>query len=196
MSNPDDVTFWAACVLAFMLMLRKSNLVPDKVTDFDPEKQLACRHVKFVGSTAAWVDIVWSKTLQFRQKVLKYPLLRIHGSALCPVTALKRMVELVPGRPSGPLFVKTNGQPWMYSQFQQKLRVCLGMKKYKKKLFSSHSFRRGGCSFCFQAGIPDFLIKIIGDWKSDIYLSYCQVSLITRAKACQSFRHEINKLNL
>lgn len=176
-------------------MLRKSNLVPNTSQGFDSSKQLARKHVRLVGAHAAWVDIVWSKTLQFRLKVLKFPLLRIPGSELCLVAALKNMLDLVPAGEEQPLFLRSSGRAWTYAQFQDKLRVCLKHAGYNEKMFSSHSLRRGGCTFCFQAGVPDFLIKVIGDWKSDIYQNYCQVLLVTRTKACQRFRNEILKLH-
>lgn len=195
LSNPDDATFWAMCLVAFMLMLRKSNLVPDTKTSFDPKKQLTRAHLKFVQG-AVWVTIVWSKTLQFYLKDLKYPLLHIPGSFLCPFKALTDMVRLVPLKGSGPCFARSNGVPWTYSQFQRKLRQCLESAGYASKSFSSHSMRRGGCSFCFQAGVPSELIQVLGDLKTDIYKTYCTLEVETRAQACARFRKELLKLKL
>ena len=36
----SDITFWSFLVLSFLLMARKSNLVPDPVAGFDAKKQL------------------------------------------------------------------------------------------------------------------------------------------------------------
>lgn len=193
MSDPDDVTFWAACLVSFMLMLRKSNLVPNTLGSFDPTKQLTRGHLQFVPN-AVWVTIVWSKTLQFHLKELKYPLLAIPGSELCPVSALSNMCTLVPLKKKQPCFARHNGKPWTYQQFQDRFRLCLGLLRYDPSLFSSHSFRRGGCSFCFQAGVPSELIQILGDWKTDIYKNYCHSTTETRAQACAKFRKELLKL--
>lgn len=191
--DPDDVTFWAVCLVAFMLMLRKSNLVPDTLAAFDRNKQLTRGHLGLVES-AVWVTIVWSKTLQFHLKDLRFPLLAIPGLLLCPVKAIKRMCELVPLSDDRPCFARVNGAPWTYRQFQNKFKKCLSVLGYKQNLFSSHSFRRGGCSFCFQAGVPSELIQIIGDWKSDTYKHYCHTSDYSRARACAAFRKELLKL--
>lgn len=195
LSKPDDVTFWAMCLVAFMLMLRKSNLVPDTLSSFDPTKQLTRGHLKFVEG-AVWVRIVWSKTLQFYLKDLNYPLLQIKGSDMCPVVALRDMVRMVPLKSSMPCFARVGGAPWTYQQFQHKLRQCLQEAGYAKELFSSHSMRRGGCSFCFQAGVPSELIQVLGDWKTDIYKQYCNLEIETRAQACARFRKELLRLKL
>lgn len=195
LSKPDDVTFWAACLVAFMLMLRKSNYAPVKACEFDQSRQLTRGHIQFVKNKAVWVTIVWTKTLQFRLKQLKFPLLSIPGSELCPVQALQRMVALVPQNSDRPLFCRKNGQAWTYGQFQDKLRSCLKQAGYKARKFSSHSFRRGGCSFCFEAGVPTFLIQTIGDWRSDVYKTYCEISIVTRAKACNAFAKAIKGFN-
>ena len=34
---------------------------------------------------------------------------------------------------------------------------------------SGHSFRRGGASYAFRAGVPDVLIQYQGDWRSMAY---------------------------
>lgn len=196
LSEIDHATFWAACVLSFMLMLRKSNFVPSKKSSFDASKQLSRGHIKFVREDAAWVTIVWSKTLQFRLKELRYPLLRIHGSQLCPVWALQNMLRLNPQDEDKPLFCRENGEPWTYSQFARRLRIALEDAGYQAQKFSCHSFRHGGCTFCFEAGIPEFLIQVIGDWKSDVYKNYCRISLHTRTQACSRFRLAVQQLKL
>lgn len=189
----DDCTFWAMCLVAFMLMLRKSNLVPDTPGSFEKNKQLTRGHLKFVQG-AVWVTITWSKTLQFHLKQLRFPLLQIEGSALCPVRALQTMVRSIPLASDKPCFAQKNGQPWTYRQFQDKLRQCLDSIGYRSELFSSHSMRRGGCSFCFQSGVPSELIQVIGDWRSDVYRNYCKMDKLSQVEACARFRKELLKL--
>lgn len=195
MCKSEDCTFFVACVVAFMLMLRKSNLVPDTKNGFTASQQLARKHLHFTAG-AVWVDIVWSKTLQFRFEVLKYPLLSIPGSELCPVTALANMVRLNQLPPDSPCFAHPDGSPWTYHHFQAKLRATLKACGYKSEKFSSHSFRREGCSFAWQSGVPDFMIQTLGDWKSDIYKSYCHMDIQSRAAACKMFRRHLMSLGL
>ena len=44
------------------------------------------------------------------------------------------------------------------------------------KVYSPHSFRRGGVTFVFQAGAHLLSIKCLGDWSSDAYLIYLTLS--------------------
>ena len=46
MSKSDDITFWCLCLFMFFLMVRKSNMFPNSVEDFDPNKQLIRQDVK------------------------------------------------------------------------------------------------------------------------------------------------------
>ena len=43
--------------------------------------------------------------------------------------------------------------------------------------FTGHSFRRGGASWAFQAGVPGELIQVCGDWASDAYKKYLEFSM-------------------
>ena len=42
--------------------------------------------------------------------------------------------------------------------------------------YSPHSFRRGGATFAFDSKIPPEFIKAQGDWRSDCYLVYLEMS--------------------
>ena len=46
--------------------------------------------------------------------------------------------------------------------------------------FTGHSFRRGGASWAFQAGVPGELIQVCGDWASDAYKKYLEFSMQSR----------------
>ena len=46
--------------------------------------------------------------------------------------------------------------------------------------YSCHSVRRGGASWAFRLGLPGELIQISGDWASDCYKLYLEVSMDTK----------------
>jgi len=48
--------------------------------------------------------------------------------------------------------------------------------------FSPHSFRHGGATYAFQAGVPEHLTQIHGDWRSDAYKLYLALPLSTRTQ--------------
>lgn len=45
-----------------------------------------------------------------------------------------------------------------------------------------HSFRRGGATYAYQSGVPDHLIKLHGDWRSDAHKLYLSLPLATRTQ--------------
>ena len=58
-----------------------------------------------------------------------------------------------------------------HSTFLSHLRTCLCIIGIKPQRYAGHSFRRGGASFAYEAGLPIDMIKLIGDCKSDAV--YC-----------------------
>ena len=103
-SEPNDATYWCCFLFSFFLMSRKSNMVPDSVSGFDSSKQL-CRKNIILGGDYLKVQIFWSKTIQFGERFLEIPLVRIHNSPLCPVQAFFNMSKLVPASESDPAFL-------------------------------------------------------------------------------------------
>ena len=59
-------------------------MVPVSVADFDSNKQLVRSDVKVLNG-ALVVFIKWSKTNQVGSRLLKFPLVAIPDSVLCPV---------------------------------------------------------------------------------------------------------------
>ena len=55
-----------------LVMARKSNLVPNSISTFDPRKHLT-RSKIVLEDDIAIVIFEWSKTIQFGQRILKIP---------------------------------------------------------------------------------------------------------------------------
>ena len=68
-SKPAHVAAWAAFLLAFFLMARKSNMVPPSLLTFDPHKHLTRGDI-FLGDAGLLVYIKWSKTIQTGERKL------------------------------------------------------------------------------------------------------------------------------
>ena len=92
---------WLATVIRFHLLLCKSNLVPNSVTEFKTAQQLQCCDIHFHHGIVL-VNIKWSKMRRIGNRVTM-PLLKGKGPA-CLVSALKKLFLLVPASPSDPLF--------------------------------------------------------------------------------------------
>ena len=180
--DPSDATYWCLFVLGFLLMARKSNLVPPSALAFDPSKHL-CRGDIYFNATGLFVKFKWSKTNQNSERNVVIPLLQAPQSPLCPLFAFKNMIRLVPAHPGSPVFLKSSGNslvPLTHADLVSRLRFLLGKIGPNAENFSGHSFRRGGASWAFKAGVPGELIMLHGDWRSNAYLEYLERDLKTR----------------
>lgn len=163
LSDHCDAIFWAACLVLFFGMLRKSNLFQDTGA-FDPTKQLTrdC----FIACANAGLTIVvsWTKTIQCKERKLRIFLPIMPNHPLCPVTAVISMFRLIP--PSTP---NCQAFPIKGSEFNKRVRALTAVEEGD---FSSHSFRRGGATWALSCGVPGEVVKAMGDWQSTAYLSY------------------------
>ena len=171
-------------------MLHKRHLLAGSHYTFDPSQQLVQSHFQ-IFPWGALVTIRWSKTIQFRERVVQVPLPLIPDSPLCPVIAIQRafsFVANVPPPPHSQAFMWLDAASlcfkiFTYSKFLQCLRGALHAVGLPAKDYSCHSFQWGGESFAFQAGLPVKVIKILGDWHSDAVLLYLTVPLSVRLES-------------
>ena len=122
-----------------------------------------------------------TKTIQFGERLLHFPLLTIHNSPLCPVSAYLRMIRLVPARQSRPVFLILGPKglvPLTKRSFVSSFRSSLVVAGISNaQSFRGHSFRRGAASWTFRCGVPGEIIQLYGDWSSDAYKLYLEISL-------------------
>ena len=174
-------------------MVRKSNLVPNSVKKFDPTKQL-CRKNVVLHSDHLVVFISWSKTIQFGDRKLEIPLVRIRDSPLCPYNAYIRMCTLVPAELEEPAFLLPDKHGFSiltYSLFQKKLKKILKKCELDPSQFSSHSFRRGGATWAFHCKVPSELIQLHGDWRSDAYKIYLEFDFNDKLSISRAMANKI-----
>ena len=182
LSSSLDITFWAACLVAFFSFFRKSNLFITSLPNFNPSLHL-CRKDASFSADGVVLAVRWSKTIQYRQRVLSVPLPRISSSPLCPSFALLSALRLSPSPADGPLFTFSSAQGWAAlsaNMFSAKLHALLARLGFPPSAYSGHSFRRGGASFALECGLPTELIKVQGDWASNAYELYTCPSLPMR----------------
>ena len=164
---------WAAALIMFFAMLRCSNVLPLSAPQFDNQRMLCRRDVTF-HPDRLMLSIRWSKTIQFAQHTLQLPLPRIPGHILCPVQAMFKALSFASGAaPSSPLFIATPpDKPLTAPIFLTMVRQALQKHGISGADISCHSFRRGGASWAFQAGVPTDTIRQVGDWQSNAYIKY------------------------
>ena len=184
--NFDDISdcaFWLTCILAFFLLLRKSNILPTTKNGFDPLKQLCWDDIVHMGRNLI-VGIRWSKTDQFGRELKTYPIPILAD----PWKALCRMANSRCKKPEGMqhICLLDNNISYTYNQFQSRLRVVLAaVGVAEPDSYSSHSFRRGGATFAYVCGVPPEIIKLLGNWKSNCFLKYLHLPLEARLAASE-----------
>ena len=139
------------------------------------------------------ITLLHTKTIQFGRRRLHIPLIR-NQSFLCPVQAYEQLLVRSEGDWEGPAFVflEKGKIHWLTrSIFIKTFRAVLRSGGVKDAAaFTGHSFRRGGATWAFQAGIPGELIQICGDWVSDAYKRYLEFSMKDKLYlAAQLVRH-------
>lgn len=167
-----DSMFWAAALLMFYGLLRKSNLFPDTVRQFDHKKQFVRSDFVAKPDGSIVVNVKYSKTNQFNKRPFNLKLLQFHH-VLSPTAALHHAFKqsLLPA--VSPAFVMSlRGEPMTGRVFNDKFKKVVESVGLDNSTFSSHSFRRGGACWALQCGVPGEIVQQLGDWQSDCYKQY------------------------
>ena len=178
LSLSHNKAFWAACLVVFFGLLRKSSLLP-KSALVDFSQTLLRSDVIMMCQDSCIIQVRKSKTIQFGQRVLELPFSTCSNVALCPVITLLDHLTCSKLKPNMPLFsyvLEGSVYHITHTSFVEKLRGYLLRLGYPAKDYSGHSLRRGGCSLCYSAGMSTIDIKLRGDWKSLAFERYIFVS--------------------
>ena len=137
------------------------------------------------GRDGAVLRMYRTKTLLFKNRVLSILIPAIPNSVLCPVSALRCHMSSNPAAPRTLCFpcLTTRAIDPSASAF---LKCCIEFLNLDKNSSSMHSFRRGGATFAFRAGVPAEFIESQGDWASDAYLIYLIISTAVKHNVMQS----------
>jgi hypothetical protein len=177
-AQPDNYMLEAASLIAFYGLLRSSEYLAPSTASFDPHHNLQLSDI-FVASDGSHitVNIKQSKTDPFKQGCT-IKIWAISTSISCPVSSLCRYIRHLT-YPSGPLFVFKNGTYLTRRKFAHLIQQCLPNIN-----LNTHSFRIGGASAAFAAGIPETTIRLLGRWASDAYRVYIRIPDNTIREAC------------
>ena len=170
-----------------MAFFGKSNLLPTTPNKFSTQTHLS-KQALCITPYGYVLTVSWSKTILYKERELKLTLPLISSHPLCPVAAVTNLLRLNVGVPqSGPLFsFPTPEGIHIYTQreFVNRLHKLLG----NSHDYSGHSFRRGGATWAFAAGLPADMIRLMGDWRSNAYQRYIDPSPYMKFHAYQRFR--------
>ena len=180
------VVFKPLYLVAFLSFMRLSNLLPHSVSTFNHTRQLA------KGDGAVLVD-TWSKTMQNRREFATIPLPDLQERSLCPVTALRTLLQVFPGDSNSPVFVLPRQKKWVPltdSLAHKHLKdICKALGLQKALTF--HDFRKAEASWVFHQGGSLEQIMKHGTWKSDSIWTYLSSSVSVTNPVSLAFQREL-----
>ena len=153
-------------LLAFFSFLKLSNILPHTANTFDKTRHLCVADVIFSSSKAV-ILLKWSKTFQDRVKTTALDIPSLGASALCPVRALREMLDRIPAYQDSALFQIPHGhtyKPLTDSAARKHLKSVSTLLALPRFL-TFHDFRRGGASWAFSCGVPVQEIQAPGTWR-------------------------------
>lgn len=184
----SQVTTFTIALFLFLTLSRLGNILPSSHSKFSRKLHLCFSDVS-VSSFGLLIKFRHTKTIQLGKRQLLVPVLRVNGSRLCLTSSFEHMLNLFhinnifPGPKSSPFLhihnrklVSVTKQSFI-TQFRSLLQTA-GVANSSQ--YRGHSFRRGGASHAFRAGLPCEIIKVYGDWKSEAYQVYLDISLETK----------------
>lgn len=172
LSEVNAITQWAALILSFRTLLRKSNIVP---TVYDKYEMVISRQDVEFTADGIVLNVRKTKTLQRQEYVLKIPVNFVDKTCLCAASMLITHLSRTDHIKEGPLFyMRKKGlwKPLLYSDllsFLKRSVSCIGLSPTDVGL---HSMRRSGAGFLHSIGISLIDIMNAGDWRSLAALSY------------------------
>jgi integrase len=178
--------------VAFFSFFRKSNLLPSNLVSYDPSRHLSRHNITF-SQQGAIINVQWSKTIQYQDRVLSIPLAFTPSSSLCPSSALWLAMSQSLSSHQSPFHYSLHGSPniLVYPVFLQFLKQCLDALGFPSSRYSGHSFRRGGATFALESGVPADYVQTQGDWRSDAYKVYIDPSLTARMQVAGAMARAI-----
>lgn len=173
---------WACCLTLFFTMTRLGSILPASTKIQDTKSFLTRERLQFCRE-GLLVTLLQTKTIQFGRRRLHIPMI-ILDSFLCPVEAYRSHIAILPTDKYLPAFVFAEGGKIRWLTKDIFIRCFRNMASTAgiddASFFTGHSFRRGGATWAFQAGLPGEFIQICGDWSSDAYKQYLEFSMSNR----------------
>ena len=173
---------FACSLLLFHTLARLGSVLP--ASQRSKLRTILLRKCVNFTTQGMLVSMRHTKTIQFGERCLRIPLVA-RDSVTCPVKAyMAHLCLLGAGRKLGncPAFIFRDSAGkfrWLtkplFIQTFRKLALAAGDPD--PAAYSGHSFRRGGASWAFQAGVPGEMIQVMGDWAWDAYRRYLEFNM-------------------
>jgi hypothetical protein len=171
-----------ACSLGVLGMLRRSNLVPGRDSLTEHGHYLRRQDVKIMPDQwALQISIYSSKTRQAPGTPHIIWVAGNKGAKFDPVLQWYEFCKRFPAAADAPAFTYDGLDGMMhaldFAMLSSTIKHMAAGVGLNPKAFASHSLRRGGASASLAAGLPSFLTKWQGDWRSMCYERYFTLGL-------------------
>ena len=186
--------FKAVYSIAYFSFLRISNLVPHSITTFSPLYHLARADIIF-APPGLQIIVKWTKTLQSRDaiKILKIP--SLGSNPICPVNAVKNLLQITPGSRNDPLFQYKTPKGWVPltdNQVRFHLKLILKKLGLQDSNLTFHAFRRSGATHAFNSNVQIQEIQSHGTWTSDCVWKYITLDHDASAQVALAFQKQLH----
>ena len=166
-------------IILFLSMLRSSNLIPASPGLVDHRRQLTWGKITKFQDRGVVFTVTLSKTIQFAERVHEVALAAAPGSALCPVAALGRLLDLRGGVACGPdqlVFQVPDGaggwKPLTKAVAGKVLGSQIASMGLDPAYYRFHAFRHGSLNEAVAAEPSLELIRVQSDHLSDAIHAY------------------------
>ena len=193
LDSPCGACMNAAMSTAFFLILRKGNICDAKMDSTNTRQPIKRKQLVWYNDEGRyWIKIVHTKTIQFQEKVLWLPVPCFPSLPdICPTQALNRHLTINNPGMEDNLF-SYSGKPLSYRTFVTQFKSLLAKCGIDHKNFGGHSFRRGGATWMFSVlKLPAELIKVMGDWKSQAFQLYTNVTTSFKLEAVDAMHRAV-----
>ena len=171
----DPILYRAIFLTAFYGFLRMSNIAPHSASKFDQNRHFLRKDVIF-APPGMHMLIKWTKTLQDHKSHHWIQLPQVKNLFLCPVRAIKALLESRPLPPSAPLFANNffpHGQV-IDTHIRDALKKVLTHRNIPHTGHGFHTFRRSGATLAYDNNIQLQDIMAHGLWRSSAVWTYLQ----------------------
>lgn len=178
-SNPGHTAWRAAVLCSFRALLRKCQVTAS-------DSSLLRGDFRFY-EWGMIIRIRRSKTIQFQERILEIPVARCSNHLLCAVYWTERHFSEAPAPPEAMAFRLPLGGgggedtfPLPYPTYQSTLKIFARRAGLDPDTISSHSLRRGGCTYLSMCGASIEELRVRGDWATDTVFTYLKTPLTVR----------------
>lgn len=185
LSDINVITKWAALMLSFRSLLRKSNIVQTVSGKMD--MVISRSDVDFTNEGII-LNVRKTKTVQRKEYVLQVPVHRLTNRKLCAASMLTTHLVRTEHIKEGPLFFVLKAGVWkplLYAELLSFVKYCVSLIGLSPADAGLHSMRRSGAAFLHSIGVSLVDIMNPGDWRSLAALAYL-VSPIERKGIIES----------